>query len=198
VSPGELETARLLLRRWRDDDLDELLRLNRDPRVVRYLTPGGRPMSRAETEAQLDRFRRHWQEHGFGIWAAEERASGRLVGRIGLAYHRLWPAEPEVGWKLDPDVWGRGYATEGGAASLRHAFETLGSARVVSIVQPDNAPSIAVMERLGLSLDGALWWPEGTVDLLRYALGRAEEPYRCASQRIDGSLQTARGQSPRA
>jgi RimJ/RimL family protein N-acetyltransferase len=173
VSAAELETARLRLRQWRDGDLELLVRLNRDPRVVRYLTPGGRPLSRAETEAQLARFRRHWDEHGFGLWAAEERASGRLVGRIGLAYHRLWPTEPEVGWKLDPDVWGRGYATEGGAASLRHAFETLGAARVVSIVHPENAASIRVMERLGLSLDGTLWWPEGEVELLRYAVRRS-------------------------
>jgi RimJ/RimL family protein N-acetyltransferase len=173
--PAEgIETARLRLRRWRDDDLDELARLNRDPRVVRYLTPGGRPMSRNETEAQLRRFRRHWEEHGFGIWAAEERECGRLVGRIGLAHHRLWPSEPEVGWKLAPDVWGRGYASEGGAASLRHAWETLDTRRVVSIVHPDNARSIRVIERLGLSLDGTVWWPEGRLELLRYAIERRE------------------------
>jgi RimJ/RimL family protein N-acetyltransferase len=129
-------------------------------------------MSRAETEAQLERFHRHWLEHGFGIWAVEERATGRLVGRIGLSYHRLWPTEPEVGWKLDPEVWGRGYATEGGRASVRHAFEALGTPRVVSIVHPENTASIAVMRRLGLEHDGDLWWPEGELELLRYALRR--------------------------
>jgi RimJ/RimL family protein N-acetyltransferase len=131
-------------------------------------------MSRADTEAQLRRFQRHWEEHGFGLWAAEERQTGRLVGRIGLAYHRLWPREPEVGWKLAPEVWGRGYATEGGAASLRYAFETLGAARVVSIAHPENAASIRVMTRLGLAFDGTLWWPEGEVELLRYAIERRE------------------------
>ncbi|MBD0329070.1 MAG: GNAT family N-acetyltransferase [Thermoleophilia bacterium] len=170
---SELETERLLLRRWRDGDLAGLARLNADPSVVRYLTPGGRAMSRAESEEQLRRFRRHWREHGFGLWAVEEKASGRLVGRIGLQYHRLWPTDPEVGWKLDPAVWGRGYATEGGRASIRHAFETLGVPRVVSIVHPDNAPSIAVMERLGLALAGRPWWTEGDLELLRYALERS-------------------------
>ncbi len=146
--------------------------MNADPRVVRYLTPGGRPLSRAETEEQVRRFEWHWGEHGFGIWAVEEKASGRLAGRIGIQYHRLWPDDPEVGWKLDPAVWGRGYATEGGRASIRHAFGTLDVPRVVSIVHPANAPSIAVMERLGLTLAGRLWWPEAELDLLRYALER--------------------------
>jgi RimJ/RimL family protein N-acetyltransferase len=139
---------------------------------MRYLTPCGRALSWAETEEQLRRLRRHWHEHGFGTWAAEEKVSGRLVGRIGLSYHRLWPEEPEVGWKLDPDVWGRGYATEGGAASVRHAFEMVAAPRVVSLVHPDNAASIAVVQRLGLALDGTIWWPEGKLELLRYAIRR--------------------------
>lgn len=175
MSVDELETERLRLRRWCDSDLAELARLNADLRVVRYLTPGGRPLSTAETAAQLERFRRHWADHGFGIWAAEERATGRLVGRIGLSYHRLWPGEPEVGWKLDPDVWGRGYATEGGRASLGYAFQVLGAPRVVSIVHPANRASVRVIERLGLVLDGLLRWPEGGIELLRYAARRASD-----------------------
>ncbi len=168
-----LETRRLRLREWRDEDVDVLVRLNADPRVVRYLTPGGRPMSRAETEVQLQCFRIHWREHGFGIWAAEERQTGRVVGRIGLSYHRLWPGEPELGWKLDPAVWGRGYATEGGTAGLTYAFETLRVARVVSIIHPENEPSIRVAKRLGFSLDGTLLWPETAEDLLRFAAGHS-------------------------
>jgi RimJ/RimL family protein N-acetyltransferase len=167
-----IETERLVLRGWREDDLDELARLNADPRVVRYLTPGGRAMSREETEAQLERFRRHWREHGFGIWAVDERETGRLVGRIGLSYHRLWPDEPELGWKLDPTVWGRGYATEAGAAGLAYAFETLRVPRVVSIIHPENEPSIRVAERLGFSVDGTLLWPEAGIGLLRFAVER--------------------------
>lgn len=167
-----IETERLLLRGWRDEDVDALAQMNADPRVVRYLTPGGRPMSRSETEAQLERFRAHWREHGFGIWAVEERETGALVGRIGLSYHRLWPEEPELGWKLDPSVWGRGYATEGGASGLAYAFETLAAPRVVSIIHPENEPSIRVARRLGFAPDGALLWPETGEDLLRLAAAR--------------------------
>ena len=65
-----------------------------------------------------------------------------------------------MGWKLDPAVWGRGYATEAGAASLRHAFETLGFARVVSIVHPENTASVRVMERLAIEPWRHVEWPE--------------------------------------
>ena len=151
----ELETERLRLRLWRDDDLPHLERLSADETFMRYLGP------RAPAEDQVARYRRQWAEHGFGIWAVEERESGRFVGRIGLQFHSLWPEDPEVGWSLDPGVWGRGYATEGGAAAVRHAFEALGFERVVSIVHPENAPSIRVMDRLGLQRWREVWWEYG-------------------------------------
>jgi RimJ/RimL family protein N-acetyltransferase len=168
----ELSTARLRLRLWRDEDLERLAELNADPRVTRWLTPTGAPIPREATAEQLARFRAHWDEHGFGIWAVEERATGALVGRVGLQYHRLWPHEPELGWKLDPDVWGRGYATEGGAAGLRHAFETLGRDRVVSIIHPENRPSIRVAERLGFAPHEQVDWPDGGIALDVYGIGR--------------------------
>jgi RimJ/RimL family protein N-acetyltransferase len=122
-------------------------------------------MTREETADHVARYVRHWDEHGFGLWAAEERTTGRFVGRIGLQYHRLWPHDPEVGWGLDPAVWGRGYATEGGAASIEHAFGALGFARVVSIVLPANVRSIRVMERLGLAPWRRLPSPWGELDV---------------------------------
>jgi RimJ/RimL family protein N-acetyltransferase len=167
-----LDTPRLRLRLWRDDDLDGIARMNADPRVSRWLTPTGAPMSRGASEAAFERWRAHWDEHGFGIWAVEERETGGLVGRLGLQYHRLWPHEPEVGWMLDPRVWGKGYATESGAAALRHAFEMLGCDRVVSIVHPENAPSIRVAERLGEQPYATVRWDEGDLDLVVYAVGR--------------------------
>lgn len=90
--------------------LDTLARWNADPLVMRHMGRG--PMSREESEAALERYVSHWEVHGFGLWAAEEKASGRLVGRIGLSMHGEWPDDPEVGWLLDPDCWGRGLATE--------------------------------------------------------------------------------------
>ena len=150
--------------------------MNADRRVARFLTPGGRPLSRVEPEKQLARFRAQWEERGFGIWALEERVTGRLVGRVGLNVHRLWPADPEVGWKLDPSVWGRGYATEAGEAAVSYGFERLGVPRVVSIVHPENAASIRVMDRLGIHPWREVWWPEGEVMLEVRAVERAEWP----------------------
>ena len=140
---------------------------------MRYLAPGGRLATREDAVEGLARYRAHWEERGYGIWAVEERASRRFVGRIGLSHHRLWPEDVEVGWALDPEVWGRGYATEGGAAALAHAFGELGRDRVVSITHPENAGSIAVMRRLGIEPWRTVWWPDGDIDLEVRAIGRA-------------------------
>jgi RimJ/RimL family protein N-acetyltransferase len=141
---------------------------------MRYLAPGGRLATEADAVEGLRRYRAHWDERGYGLWAAEERESGRFVGRIGLSHHRLWPQDVEVGWSLDPAVWGRGYATEGGAAALAHAFGELGVERVVSLVHPENAASIAVMGRLGIEPWRTVWWPEGGIDLDVRAIERGE------------------------
>jgi RimJ/RimL family protein N-acetyltransferase len=143
----ELETARLRLRAWRDDDLEPLARLNGDPLVMRHMGRG--PMTLDETRRQLDRFRTHWKKHGFGLWAIEDRETSAFLGRAGLSYHAVWPDDPEVGWFLDPKAWGRGLATEAGEASVRYGFETLGAQRLVSICLPENEASRRVMEKLG-------------------------------------------------
>ena len=129
-------------------------------------------MTAEQSAAQLDRTMRHWEEHGFGVWAVEERMTGRLVGRVGLARHQLWPQDVEVGWALAPEVWGRGYATEAGRASLDHAFTELGCAMVVSIVHPENAASIRVMDRLGIRPWRKIWWPDGKIELEVRAIER--------------------------
>jgi RimJ/RimL family protein N-acetyltransferase len=133
-----------------------------------------RYLGAVDTVEQFTRFRQHWDEWGYGLWAAEERDTGSFVGRVGLSHHRLWPQDVEIGWAFDPAVWGRGYATEGGAAALAHAFGDLGVDRVVSIVHPENAPSIAVMGRLGIRRWRTVWWPEGAVELDVRAIEREE------------------------
>ena len=145
----ELETRRLRLRAWREDDLEPLARLNADPRVMHHMARG--PMSSEETRKQLSRFVGHWEEHGFGLWAIEDRKTGAFLGRAGLSYHVVWPDDPEVGWFLDPAAWGRGLATEAGAASVRFGFETLKTDRLVSICLPENKASRRVMEKLGFA-----------------------------------------------
>jgi RimJ/RimL family protein N-acetyltransferase len=108
-------------------------------------------MSLDETRAQLERFRTHWEDHGFGLWAAEDKASGAFLGRIGLSYHVVWPDDPEVGWVLDSQVWGQGLATEGGEAAVQYGFEALDAERLVSICVPENQASRRVVEKLGFT-----------------------------------------------
>jgi RimJ/RimL family protein N-acetyltransferase len=114
------------------------------------------------TRAQLARFRAGWEAERHSHWAVEELATGRLVGRIGILRHHDWPlapAVPEVGWSLDPAVWGSGLATEGGRASIAVWREHLADdARLLSITTPDNGAPRRVMEKLGLTPRGEGDW----------------------------------------
>jgi len=144
----ELETPRLRLRRWRAGDLEALAGWHVDPELMRHMPKLS--FTREEMEADIERYERHWAEHGFGLWAAEDKEGGKLIGRVGLSYHRVWPDDPEVGWLIDSRWQGKGLATEAGAACLRYAFGELGFKRVVSICTAENAASRRVMEKLGL------------------------------------------------
>jgi RimJ/RimL family protein N-acetyltransferase len=169
----EIETARLLLRRWRDGDLEPYARICADPQVMRYIG-GGAPLMREQSEAQISDFIRHWDERGFGLWAVEHRASGVFIGFVGLAYQQEWIEDEhrtEVGWRLDPAYWGRGLATEGAVASVRYGFEELGLERIISIIQPENAASRRVAEKAGLTLRGETRWRGD--DVVWYAAGRS-------------------------
>ena len=145
----ELETPRLRLRAFGEHDLEPLARLNADPRVMRHMGRG--PMSLDETRTRLKHYQAHWQEHGFGLWAIESRETGAFLGRTGVSYHAVWPDDPEVGWLIDPNVWGRGLATEAGEVAARYGFETLQVPRLVSICTPENKASRRVMEKLGFT-----------------------------------------------
>jgi RimJ/RimL family protein N-acetyltransferase len=140
-----LETERLLLRQFCVDDLDALAAIGADLEVMEFLGP---PMSRRDAWRAMAMVLGHWELRGYGSWAVEERATGQLLGRIGLYNPEGWPGL-EVGWTLARAAWGRGYATEGARASLDYAFDTLGADHVISVIDPDNTRSLAVAEGLG-------------------------------------------------
>lgn len=150
-----LTTARLILRDWRDDDREPFAALSADPRVMEHYPA---PLTRVESDAFIDRARLHIAAHDWGLWAIERQADGRLIGSAGL-WEIPWgaPFTPavEVGWRLAFDVWGNGYATEAGAASIADGFDRLGLDEIVSMTVPGNARSRRVMERLGLTRDPA-------------------------------------------
>jgi RimJ/RimL family protein N-acetyltransferase len=159
VAGPELRTERLHLRPWRDGDRDPFAAMNVDPEVVRYL-PG--PLTRAESDALVDRIGAHFAEHGFGLWATEVVDSGAFVGFVGFLVPKFdAPFMPavEVGWRLARSAWGLGYATEGARRVLAFGFEERALDEIVSFTVPANRPSRAVMERLGMRRD-----PDGDFD----------------------------------
>jgi len=152
VDEIRLETERLILRKYRLSDFEDHFRLCADPDVMRYLV-GGKPMSRLEAWRHMAFLVGHWELLGYGYFVAEEKASGRFVGRIGFANPEGWPGF-EIGWTIAPEYQGRGFATEGGRFLLEYAFEKMDKSHVISVINPENKPSIRVAERLGEKLEG--------------------------------------------
>jgi RimJ/RimL family protein N-acetyltransferase len=145
-----LTTPRLVLRPFTDVDLDPFYELNAHPRVVELL---GSAPSRADCEAEVARANVELEREGWGAWAVEERDGAPFVGLVGL--HRVGDSLPcapavEVAWRLHPDYWGHGYATEAAWAALRHGFDAGGLDEIIAFTTTRNVRSQAVMVRLGM------------------------------------------------
>ena len=145
-----IETERLVLRPHVYEDLEGLARVYADAEVRAFL--GGDRLDRDRTAFSLGRFMQMQTDRGYSQWAAVEKSTGDYVGRIGLLHWPEWD-EVEVGWTLGRWAWGRGYATEGGAATLDWAFANLEVPYVICCIAPDNVASLAVKDRLGLRFD---------------------------------------------
>ena len=146
-----IETDRLILRRWRDADRDPYGAMSADPAVVDWL---GGTQTRAESDAQIDRFEARIEQLGHGVWALERKADGAFLGFSALAVTDHPPPVPqgvEVGWRLAHHAWGFGYATEAARALLVHGFERLGLDEILSFTAATNLRSQAVMRRIGLA-----------------------------------------------
>jgi ribosomal-protein-alanine N-acetyltransferase len=148
-----IETDRLLLRRWRDADREPFAPMNRDPVVMEFFPS---LLSRSDSDALVDRIEAHFAEHGFGLWAAELRETGEFIGYVGLAVPRftaVFTPCVEIGWRLALAHWGKGFATEGARAVVRHAFDVIGLAEIVSFTVPANLRSRRVLDKLGMTHD---------------------------------------------
>lgn len=142
---------------WEESHTELLVRLSSDPDVTRYIGAGA-SWPRSQAEAVSAAQQEHRRAHGFGWRGAVEKASGLSVGFLalnfaGIGTTGLDSSEFEIGWWLEPGVWGRGFATEGAAALVAEAFENLAAPSVVARIQPRNAASIRVAASLGLTLD---------------------------------------------
>jgi RimJ/RimL family protein N-acetyltransferase len=147
-----LETERLVLRRFTEDDVDHLVELDGDPQVMHFIN-GGRPTPRAEIETDvLPAFLGYYERFaGYGFWAAVEKSSGLFVGWFHFRPAKEAPPdEVELGYRLRRSAWGRGYATEGSRALIDKGFAELGVERVVAYTMVVNVASRRVMEKAGL------------------------------------------------
>jgi RimJ/RimL family protein N-acetyltransferase len=140
-----LETKRLILREWRNEDFEEFAAMSADAEVMKYL---GGVQERNDAWRTMARMVGHWQLRGYGMWVVTRKPDGAFLGRIGLVNPEGWPSL-EVGWGLARGAQGQGYATEAAAAAMRFAFETQPIDKVISSIDPDNVASQAVAKRLG-------------------------------------------------
>ncbi|MCE7795005.1 GNAT family N-acetyltransferase [Sphingobium sufflavum] len=143
-------TERLILRWWRPEDKADWFRLSGDPRVMATLGP---VLDRAQSDAMVDLMVGYRQTHRFIFWAMERRADGRVIGFCGLkpgAEGTPIEGQVEIGWRLDADLWGQGYAREAAEASLDWGWRTLGVDSIWAITARSNSRSWGLMERLGM------------------------------------------------
>ncbi|KOV67070.1 acetyltransferase [Streptomyces sp. AS58] len=150
----ELRTDRLVLRRWRDSDLEPWAAMNADPAVREHL---GAPLTREQSDASVARFQNEFDRQGYGWWAVEVRATSEFIGFAGLD-----PVDDgmpftgvEIGWRLARSAWGQGYATEAALTVLAHGFDTLKLPEILAVTTATNLRSQAVMRRIGMTRDPA-------------------------------------------
>lgn len=171
--PGpEVQTERLLLRRWLAADLDPFAAINADPEVMEHFPV---VYSRAETALAIARLEAGFERDGYGFWAVELRASGKLAGFVGISpVPDGIPFAPavEAGWRLAREHWGQGIAHEAAAATLEFAFQTLGLREIVAYTAARNTRSRRLMERLGMRHDA-----RADFDHPRLAAGHPLEPH---------------------
>jgi RimJ/RimL family protein N-acetyltransferase len=144
-----MQTLRLDLREFVPGDFGDLLRLDSDPRVMKYIG-NGRPMARKDVEAVMARVLRYYRTHyGLGSWRASRRDNGTFIGWFSLKYCPP-TCDVEVGYRLLHNAWGRGFATEGATELVRYGFDDLGLDRIIGVTHPGNRASQRVLLKSGL------------------------------------------------
>jgi RimJ/RimL family protein N-acetyltransferase len=142
-----LETPRLVMRGWREEDLDAHAAMSADPEVQRYLEG---VLDRTQSWRSMAFHTGHWVLRGYGNWVVERKSDGVVLGRVGLWNPEGWFGV-EVGWKLARHAWGHGYATEAATAAITWGFDHLDVDRLISVINPGNTASLRVAERLGMT-----------------------------------------------
>lgn len=138
------------MRRWRPEDLEPFAALNADPEVMEHFPS---TLSREQTSETMARIAKHYDRHGYGVWAVQVPGEAPFIGYIGLAvpsFQASFTPCVEILWRLARPWWGQGFATEGARATLACGFERLGLSEIVSFTVPANTRSRRVMEKVGM------------------------------------------------
>lgn len=180
-----IETARLRLRPLTLADKPVYAEMRADPEVVRFLSGGEAliPFAEEIAESRLRTFAEDYR-HGFGVWAVEEKATGRFVGQAGLRKVDR-NEDVEVLYAFVRDAWGKGYAREAARASLEFGFETAALPRIVAFVIPENRASARVLEAVGMRPIGEMTYNDFPV--LGYALAAADWRRSESEKRIEAA-----------
>lgn len=144
------ESERLRFRRWKESDKENFASMNQDPEVMKFFPE---KLSKQESDSRIERFEKHLDEKGYGIWAVERKEDGAFIGFIGLleiSFEVDFQFKTEIGWRLDKAYWKKGYAVEGAKACLDYAFNELKLNEVYSFTATSNFPSETVMKRIGM------------------------------------------------
>lgn len=169
-----IQTERLGLRRWQEDDLESMASINRDATVMEFLPS---TLARFQTEEMIEKFESHFREHGFGFYAVDWLENDEMIGFIGFQrpdFRASFTPCIEIGWRLAYHAWGRGLATEGALGCLKHGFQQLNFEEVYSFTSVRNKRSERVMEKLGMDYLGTFHHPdlERSNPLCRHVLYR--------------------------
>ena len=148
--PKALETERLLLRQFEDDDWHDLHAYYSDAASMKYTI--GRELTEGETWRTMSGMIGHWQLRGYGPYAEVEKASNTVLGPVGFWYPNDWPS-PEIKWGLAPAYWGKGFASEAARAVQAAGLNHLPEIRLISLIHPDNGPSIRLAKAVGATLE---------------------------------------------
>ena len=162
----EIETARLYLRQFTPEDLDDLYRIYSDPEIMKYLT-GVR--TREATEIAIHTMLKRWEENNFGMWALVHKIDRKMIGRCGLNFVEK-TAEVQLGYALDKVYWHQGLATEASLGSLNYGFQILNLERIVAIARPENIASQRVIQKVGIKYEKNAHFYE--TDVVYYSLSR--------------------------
>ena len=148
-----IETDRLILREWKEDDKEAFARINADPMIMEFFP---RQLGEDDSNKLADRFQKHIEDHGFGFYAVELKKTGEFMGFAGLDnVDSRMPFAPavEIAWRLDYGFWGSGYGTEAATAVLEHAFTKLKLKEIVGYAVHDNSRAIKLMEKIDMKHD---------------------------------------------